>query len=249
MICETGDPDLFPELKIPRSTVRSWLHRGIPRVVTSDSLSAERTELLAEMQELRQRTAVLGAIVGLLVAIFHVSERQLDYERLPEGNGKRALLRAIEGASRVAPRRRPVAYARETLISARCSCSGLSAECPEMQQARIPTSRSGIWSWAAAAGLRARRGDRAGAAAARRPAAAAPARETTRVEDRSSSRPCTSAGRTGSIRRRDHREDQPAAPPARRSSSLRMRACSSWSRRKRRNRKAPVRKAVSGKPA
>jgi hypothetical protein len=24
MICETGDPDLFPELKIPRSSIRSW---------------------------------------------------------------------------------------------------------------------------------------------------------------------------------------------------------------------------------
>ena len=48
MICETGDPDLFPELKIPRSAIRSWLHRGIPDVVTSKPLSAEKTELLAE---------------------------------------------------------------------------------------------------------------------------------------------------------------------------------------------------------
>ena len=65
MIWETGDPDLFPELKIPRSTIRSWLHRGIPDVVTCDSLSAEKTELLAELRELRHRAAVLGAIVGL----------------------------------------------------------------------------------------------------------------------------------------------------------------------------------------
>ena len=62
MICETGDPDLFPELKIPRSTIRSWLHRGIPDVVTCDSLSAEKTELLAELQALRHRAAELGAI-------------------------------------------------------------------------------------------------------------------------------------------------------------------------------------------
>jgi hypothetical protein len=46
MICETSDPDLFPELKIPRSAIRSWLHRGIPDVVTSKPLSAEKTELL-----------------------------------------------------------------------------------------------------------------------------------------------------------------------------------------------------------
>ena len=96
MIWETGNPDLFPELKIPRSTIRSWLHRGIPDVVMCDLLSAEKAELLAEMQELRHRAAVLGAIVGPLFVMLRVSERQLDHERLPEGNGKRALLRAIE---------------------------------------------------------------------------------------------------------------------------------------------------------
>jgi hypothetical protein len=103
MICETGDPDLFPELKIPRSTLRSWLHRGIPDVVTSEPLSAERTHLLVAMQELRHRLAVLGAIVGLLVVMLRVSENRMDRERLPEGNGKRALLRAIERASGVVP--------------------------------------------------------------------------------------------------------------------------------------------------
>ncbi len=103
MICETGDTDLFPELKIPRCTIRSWLHRGIPDVVTCDPLSAEKTELLAELQELRHRVAVLGAIVGLLVAMLRVSERRVDHERLPEGNGKRALLRAIDRASREVP--------------------------------------------------------------------------------------------------------------------------------------------------
>ena len=76
---------------------------GIPDVVTCDLLSVEKTELLAEVQELRHRAAVLGAIVGLLVAMLRVSERRLDPERLPEGNGKRALLRAIERASRVVP--------------------------------------------------------------------------------------------------------------------------------------------------
>ena len=103
MICETGDPDLFPELKIPRSTIRSWLHRGIPDVVTSDLLSAEESQLLVEIRDLRDRVAVLGAIVGLLVMMLRVSERRLDHARLPEGKGKRALLRAIERASRAVP--------------------------------------------------------------------------------------------------------------------------------------------------
>jgi hypothetical protein len=61
MICESGDPCLFPELKISRSTIRSWLHRGIPDVVTCGSLSAEKTELLTELQELRHRVLREGA--------------------------------------------------------------------------------------------------------------------------------------------------------------------------------------------
>ena len=28
-IAETGDPGLFPELAIPRATVRSWIRRGM----------------------------------------------------------------------------------------------------------------------------------------------------------------------------------------------------------------------------
>ena len=32
-IAETGDPGLFPELEIPRSTVRSWIRRGMGSVV------------------------------------------------------------------------------------------------------------------------------------------------------------------------------------------------------------------------
>ena len=144
MICETGDPDLFPELKIPRSTIRSWLHRGIPDVVTCDLLSAETTELLVEIQELRHRAAVLGAIVGLLVAMLRVSERRLDHERLPEGNGKRALLRAIERASRVVPlsvalriaRLSPSRYHGWRRAEIRCELDDRSS-CPRSKPTRL----------------------------------------------------------------------------------------------------------------
>ena len=47
-ICETGDRDLFPDLEIPRSTNRSWIHRSIPDVVTSDLSDRDRSDLLAE---------------------------------------------------------------------------------------------------------------------------------------------------------------------------------------------------------
>ncbi len=102
-ICETGDRDLFPELNIPRSTIRGWVHRGVPDVVTCDLAKGDRSDLVVEIRELRHRTALLGAVMGLLVAMLRVSKVQFEYERLPEGDSKRMLLRAIERASRVLP--------------------------------------------------------------------------------------------------------------------------------------------------
>jgi transposase InsO family protein len=102
-ICESGDRDLFPELKIPRSTIRSWIHRGTPDVVSCDFAIRNRTELVAEIENLRRRTALLGTVVGLLIAILRVSETRLDYERLPDGDAKRILLRAIKRSEKVLP--------------------------------------------------------------------------------------------------------------------------------------------------
>jgi len=102
-ICETGDRDLFPELNIPRSTIRSWIHRGAPEVISCDLATHDRAELTAEIERLRCRTALLGAIVGLLLAMLRVPKTHLDYERLPDGESKRIILRAIGRARKVLP--------------------------------------------------------------------------------------------------------------------------------------------------
>jgi hypothetical protein len=102
-ICESGDRDLFPELKIPRSTIRSWIHSGTTDVVSCDFAIRDRTELVAEIENLRRRTALLGAVVGLLTAMLRVSKVLLDYERLPEAETKRILLRAIGRTGKVLP--------------------------------------------------------------------------------------------------------------------------------------------------
>ena len=102
-ICESGDPDLFPELNIPSSTIRSWLRRGVPDVVSSELAGGNHLELLAEDRELRRRVALLGAVVGVLVALLRVSKTRLDLERIPESDSKRILLRAIERSKKVMP--------------------------------------------------------------------------------------------------------------------------------------------------
>jgi hypothetical protein len=94
-ICESGDRDLFPELEISRSTVRSWIHRGLPDVVTNDLVAHDRAYLVAEIHQLHHRSALLGAVVGLLIAMLRISKVQLDHERLPDGDAKKILLRAI----------------------------------------------------------------------------------------------------------------------------------------------------------
>ncbi len=71
-IYESGDRELFPELNIPRSTIRSWIHRGTTEVVTCEFAAHDYAELVVEIERLRRRTALLGAVVGLLIALLRV---------------------------------------------------------------------------------------------------------------------------------------------------------------------------------
>ena len=79
-IREIGDQDarrlrlLVPELEIPRSTIRSWIRRGAPNVVHCGLASCDRTKPAVEIRELRRRTAVPGATVGLLTAMLQISK-------------------------------------------------------------------------------------------------------------------------------------------------------------------------------
>jgi hypothetical protein len=102
-ICETRDPDLFPELQIPGSTIRCWLHRGAVDVETVDVLEDDRLKLLTENRELQRRVAFLGAMVGVLVALIRVSKSRLDVERIPDPTSKRVVLRAIERSKKAMP--------------------------------------------------------------------------------------------------------------------------------------------------
>ena len=102
-ICESGDRDLFPELNIPRSTIRSWIHRGAPDVISCDLAAYDCAELTAEIERLQRRTALLGSVVGFPIAMLRVSNLWLDYERRPDGDAEKILLRSIERARKVLP--------------------------------------------------------------------------------------------------------------------------------------------------
>ncbi len=102
-ICETRDPDLFPELQIPDSTIRCWLHRGASDVETVDLVDDDRLKLLVQNRELQRKVAFLGAMVGVLVALTRVSKSRLDFERIPDPNSKRLILRAINRSKKAMP--------------------------------------------------------------------------------------------------------------------------------------------------
>jgi len=143
-ICESGDRELFPELGIPPSTIRSWIHRGIADVVASGRDPDSYAEMAVEIERLRRRNAALGAIVGLLAALLRVSKVKLDYARLPESQTKKTLLRAIDRATKTLPlgtalrvtRLSASRYHRWALANAGCELED-QPSCPRVSPTRL----------------------------------------------------------------------------------------------------------------
>ncbi len=146
-ILESGDRELFPELEIPKSTIRSWIHRGLPDVVTSELGTCDRAALICEIHALRQRTALLTGVVGLLAAMLRVSKHRTEYERYSDCRSKAVLLRAIERASRVLPlgsalriaRLSPSRYHSWRQLDAGCELDD-QPSCPRVRPTRLTTA-------------------------------------------------------------------------------------------------------------
>jgi putative transposase len=102
-IVRTGNPDLFPELDIPRRTALSWIRRGIREVVTLEDDEAWQPVHNVRIAKLEQRVAMLSAILRLVLALLRVSGFELGRARIPDAANKRHLLSAIERARRAMP--------------------------------------------------------------------------------------------------------------------------------------------------
>lgn len=61
----SADPNLFPQLNIPRSTVRTWLKEGSRNVVKRDD---DDLELRVRLARLEKQLAVLREVLRLLLA-------------------------------------------------------------------------------------------------------------------------------------------------------------------------------------
>ena len=108
LVRATGNPDLFPELAIPRSTVAGWLRGDFKPVVGTEALSKTQIELHRRLGKLERRNQVLLAVLRLLLALVRVSGCRLTGERLPTGKAKANILRAVEAARKTLPLRSAV---------------------------------------------------------------------------------------------------------------------------------------------
>jgi len=73
--------------------------------VTIDTVDLDATQLLREVFRLRRRVQKLTALLRVLMVVFRMSGYTLNQARLPEGNNKRSLLRAIERSRSALPLR------------------------------------------------------------------------------------------------------------------------------------------------
>jgi len=102
-IIAADNPDLFPELEIPRATALSWIRRGLGEVVTLDDDSEAETQLRDRVARLEQRVSMLTAVLRLVLALLRVSTFKLDLIRIPDAEEKRRLLSAVERARKIMP--------------------------------------------------------------------------------------------------------------------------------------------------
>ena len=98
-IAVTGNPHLFRDVAIPRSTRRTWARGDVRPVVASADVELEVYELLERVDKMRHRAKRQAAIIGLLAQLLKLSRGKLDGARVPDGTEKTAVLSAIASAT------------------------------------------------------------------------------------------------------------------------------------------------------
>jgi len=103
IVHETGDIELAVRKGVPRSTARDWSRLAPSEVLTFDVASMSEQELRKEVTQLRERNARLQAILRLIVVLLKVCDVSMVRRRLPSGQKKRALLRAVDRSTESLP--------------------------------------------------------------------------------------------------------------------------------------------------
>ena len=105
LVQRTGDLTIAIDRGVPRSTARGWL-RTVPTVVVGlDVANLNELELQQEVVKLRRRVQKLAALLRLALILLRVSGFTLSGERLPDGQDKLRILRAVDQARACIPLR------------------------------------------------------------------------------------------------------------------------------------------------
>ena len=103
LVRRTGDLTIATDLGVPRSTARGWLAPAPTVVIGVDLASLTEAELRQEILKLRQRVEKLAALLRLALALLRTSGFRLSRARLPEGEAKLRILRAVSQAGECMP--------------------------------------------------------------------------------------------------------------------------------------------------
>ena len=98
LVQRTGDLTIATDLGVPRSTARGWLAAAPTVVVSLDVAGLTEPELQQEILKLRQRVERLAALLRLALALLQTSGFRLSGARLPDGEAKLRILRAVDRA-------------------------------------------------------------------------------------------------------------------------------------------------------
>jgi hypothetical protein len=102
-VCRTGARALGHRLHVPRSTISSWKRRGLRAVVSHEVFDQDRQKLLSTVEKLERRARILAATVRLLLALLRASGFRLVGQRLPQGETKASILRAVSAPRAPSP--------------------------------------------------------------------------------------------------------------------------------------------------
>jgi putative transposase len=101
-IARTGNINLFPELKIPKTTAKNWIRRGICDVVSVEAFDLDREKLELKCIELENQVIALKATSELIKVVAVLLGLTLQYQRF-SGDVKKKIVDAIEKAKLVLP--------------------------------------------------------------------------------------------------------------------------------------------------
>jgi transposase InsO family protein len=102
-VVRCGAKVVASHVQIPRSTASTWRRRGLRPVVTTEPFDQEKQHALDSSVRRQKRARALAAVVRLLLALLRASGFSLTGMRLPEGQAKAGILRAVTSAESFLP--------------------------------------------------------------------------------------------------------------------------------------------------